>query len=246
MPKSQPKQLPMSDASKDRMMYALIGVLAGFFLGFATAYTVVRPIAPGSAGAGVSPQSSVGGATNAAEPAGAVMTDSEVRLIVDAADKQPADFDLQMESGTRLYAAKRFGEAARLYERAYQIKPDDDHTMVHLGNSYYDAGEWEKAATWYERALAINPRDVNVRTDYGLTFWYRTPRQADKAIEQYKKSLEIEPAHQQTLQNLAIAQIDGVRDLKGGAETLAKLERASPGNPVIPDLRRRLKELGGQ
>lgn len=248
MPKSQPKQLPMSELNKERTMFALIGIIGGFFLGFITAYSVIRPAAPANAGAVAAPAPASGPAVpaSAAESSGPVMTDSEARLILDVADKQPSDFDLQMESGNRLYASKRFNDAAKLYERAHQLRPEDDHLVVHLGNAYYDSGEWEKAATWYERALAIEPNDVNVRTDYGLTFWYRTPRQAAMAIEQYKKSLEIDPNHPQTLQNLAIAQIDGLRDAKAGAETLALLERVSPGNPVIPGLEQRLKEIGGR
>jgi tetratricopeptide (TPR) repeat protein len=89
-----------------------------------------------------------------------------------------------------------------------------------------------EAARWYERALEKKPDDVNVRTDYGLTFYYRRPQDLNKAIAQYNRSLEIQPNHPQTLANLttALAEQGKVSDAQS---TLAKLEQVSSGTPLL-------------
>ena len=63
----------------------------------------------------------------------------------------------------------------------------------------------ETAQKWYEDALTRKSDDVNVRTDLGLTYFLREPKNIDKAIDEYQNALKINPSHEGTLQNLAVA-----------------------------------------
>jgi Flp pilus assembly protein TadD len=76
------------------------------------------------------------------------------------------------------------------------------------------------------------PDDVNVRTDYGLTYYYRQPRDLNQAITQYRRSLQIQPTHPQTLSNLAIA-LSEQGQFDEAKNTLAKLEQAASGTPLL-------------
>jgi tetratricopeptide (TPR) repeat protein len=93
------------------------------------------------------------------------------------------------------------------------------------------------AQKWYEQALARKSDDVDVRTDLGLTFFLREPKDIDRTIKEYQTSLSINPNHEATLQNLAVAYSEK-KDAENLRSTLAKLEKVNPTNQII----QRLKE----
>jgi len=150
-------------------------------------------------------------------------------------------------------------DALKYYERAGKIKPDDYTTLVQLGNVHYDLGDhyletedvnqsnshFVEASKWYERALAKNPNDVNVRTDYGLTFYKRQPKDLTRAIAEYRKSLEVDPQHLQTLHNLTVALMEK-GNLDEAEATLRRLEAIVPNAPVIQSLRQEISNRRGK
>ena len=115
-------------------------------------------------------------------------------------------------------------------------QPENYEAKVALGNMLFDAERLEEAEKWYAAALRQNPKDVNVRTDLGLTFLLREPAQYERAVAKLKRSLEVEPTHPQTLQNLTVA-YTRKGDLAAAEATLAKLKAASPQSPSIEQLR---------
>ncbi len=108
--------------------------------------------------------------------------------------------------------------------------------LVHLGNANFDGEHYEEAEKWYVAALAKKPDDVNVRTDLGLTFVFRSPPNFDRAIQEFNRSLEKDPNHIQTLQNLTVA-YNKKGDTAKARATLARLESVDPGNSAIKQLR---------
>ena len=105
---------------------------------------------------------------------------------------------------------------------------------MHLGNANFDGDHYDEAEKWYAQALAKKPDDVDVRTDYGLTFVFRDPPNYDRAIQEFTKSLEADPNHPQTLQNLTVAYTKKGDAAKASA-TLARLEAADPKNEAVPN-----------
>ena len=82
----------------------------------------------------------------------------------------------------------------------------------------------------------------NVRTDLGLIFVFREPPNYDRAIQEFSKSLETDPNHIQTLQNLTVAYTKKGDAVKAKA-TLTKLQNVDTGNTAIAKLKEDIQTL---
>lgn len=228
---------------KEKFLYGIIGLLAGCIIGFLFANNLNQgqiQYAPAQA-----PQTTMGSVpttsqnlppdhpqigNNASAPTGAPLP--EVTEALKKAEDNPNDFDAQVNAGDLYYQIQRFDEAAKFYERAAKLRPDALEIVIKTGNAYFDGEKYETAEKWYTSALAKNPDDANVRTDLGLTFYLRNPPDLDRAIKEYKTSLEKNPNHELTLQNLAVA-LREKGDTKAAQETLDKLAKVNPNNPIL-------------
>ncbi|MDQ3133507.1 MAG: tetratricopeptide repeat protein, partial [Acidobacteriota bacterium] len=92
---------------------------------------------------------------------------------------------------------------------------------------------------WYTAALLKKPDDVNVRTDLGITYLLRAPADPARAITEFRRSLERDPTHVPTLQNLVVA-LTRKGEKQEARATLTKLEQLAPDNPTLPRLRAEL------
>lgn len=193
--------------NKENVLFSIVGVLVGFIVGFVFANTANRSGATPQTAAGVAAQQQVQGLPDG-HPA------------VDPSQMRPQLDEAALAAATKL--AKE--------------QPENYEAQVALGNMLFDAERFSEAEKWYVAALAKNPKDVNVRTDLGLTFLLRAQPQYDRAITEFKRSLEVEPAHPQTLQNLTVA-YTRKGDLAAAEATLAKLKAAAPQSPSIEQLR---------
>lgn len=227
---------------KDNILYAIIGLLLGLIVGFMFANTTNQRGWATQAAAG-KPQLPPGHPEVEHEHAGPDA--AAVRQAVRLADEQPDNFAVQMKAAETVYAAHQYGEAARLFARANKLRPDDFDAIVGLGNTNFDAERFEEAARWYAAALRQQPDNVNVRTDLGLTYFYREPRDTESAIKEYRASLERDPDHAPTLQNLTVALVTK-GDVDAARAALAKLESVSPQNPALPRLREQLGKTGAK
>jgi tetratricopeptide (TPR) repeat protein len=232
--------------SKENILYSVIGVLLGFIVGFVFANTANRAGAPAQATA--APGQQVAGLPPGHPPVenSSFQPSVDTAAVRDAAklaDEKPDNFDAQTNAARLAAQAERYDDAVKYFGRANKLRPDDYGTLVSLGNTLFDAEKFADAGGWYAAALAKKPGDVNVRTDYGLTFLLREPAQIERAVAEFKRSLELQPGHAQTLQNLAVAytrQGDAVQ----ARATIARLEAVSPNNPALPQLRAKADELG--
>jgi tetratricopeptide (TPR) repeat protein len=137
-----------------------------------------------------------------------------------------------MTAGDLYYQIQRLDEAIEFYEKANRLRPDDNEPLIKLGNTYFDAKRYEDAERTYAAVLKRTPNDVNVRTDLGLTFFLRNPRDLDRAIKEYVAALAIEPEHEITLQNLAVAYKEK-GDVQNLRQTMDRLGRVNPSNPFL-------------
>lgn len=216
--------------NKENILFGVIGLLAGLIIGFLITNSYNRSVLTTQ----VAPASpNTGAPQNGQNPNGMMPGVSEA---IEKADKNPEDFDSQVKAGDMFGRIKNFDKAITYYEKANKLKPNDYQVIVSLGNLNFDAEKLEKAAEWYEKAMTMNSKDVSVRTDYGLTFFLRQPKDIDRAIKEYKTSLSIDPNHEMTLQNLAVAYSEK-KDEEGLKDTLAKLEKVNPKNQIIQKLK---------
>jgi tetratricopeptide (TPR) repeat protein len=227
---------------KENVLYSVIGVLLGFIVGFAFANVAnQRGYAPQAAtqgqAAGLPPDHPPVGEAAAGPDAAAVEAASKLAL------EQPGNFEAQVNAAGVLYSAGRYDEATKFFAAANRLRPEDFGALVGLGNVNFDAGKFVEAERWYAAALKQQPDNVDVRTDLGLTFYFREPRDVGRAVKEYRASLERDPGHVATLQNITVA-LTAQGDAAAARATLAKLESVSPQNPAIPRLRADLEKLG--
>lgn len=226
---------------KDNIMFVVLGLVVGLIVGFAGANSINKSAyEKPEASAGLK----IGANANPALPPNHPPLDSstdeqqqgsprpEVLAAIEKAKGDPQNYEAQMTAGDLYYQIRRFDEAATFYEAAAKLKPTDSEPMVKAGNANFDAEKYENAEKWYLLALEKLPKNVDVRTDLGLTFFLRTPRDLDRAIKEYKASLSIKPEHEVTLQNLALA-YDEKDDGENFASTLEKLRKVNPNNPLV-------------
>jgi tetratricopeptide (TPR) repeat protein len=170
------------------------------------------------------------GTSAAGQSRGAAMP--QIAEAIDKARLEPNNYEAQMTAADLYYQIQRFAEAARLYEAAAKLQPDEAEPLIKAGNAHFDTEQYEQAEKWYLLALQKEPKNLSVRTDLGLTFFLREPPDLDRAIEEYKASLAIDPGHELTLQNLAAA-YRKAGDADNTQATLERLRKVNPNNPAL-------------
>ncbi|MBK8302286.1 MAG: tetratricopeptide repeat protein [Chloracidobacterium sp.] len=237
---------------KDNVMFVVLGLVVGLVVGFVGANSINKTAPGPSAPAnqmtantsasgipnlpadhpplGTSSGSTTGGGGDVDQAKAAQMP--QIAAAIDKAKQNPKDYDAQMTAADLYYQIQKFEEAAVLYEAANKIKPGEVEPMVKAGNAYFDAEKYEPAEKWYLKALEKDPKNINARTDLGLTFFLREPRNIERAIKEYKAALALDPNHEITLQNLVLAYTEN-GDKENLAQTMEKLKSVNPNNPVI-------------
>lgn len=228
--------------TKENVLFIVIGLLAGFMIGFFFANSVNQTAilsAPQSAAQQTAGLPSGHPAVPGGNGGGAI---PEVQAAIDKAKQNPTDFDAQMKAAELYYQIQRFDGAADFLKKANELQPDNYDVMINLGNAYFDAGRYEDAEKTYARALAKKPDDMNVRTDLGLTFVFRDNPNYDRAVQEFKRVLDADPNHIQALQNLTVAYTKKT-DKANATATLARLEQTDSVNNAIPKLREELQKI---
>ena len=233
--------------TKDNVLFVITGLLLGFIIGFMFANTANQRVSamPGAQVAQQNPalppnHPPINPGDTPPGDQGPAMADVQAALKL--AKDQPGNFEAQMKAAESFYQIQRFDEAIEYLKRANQIKPDAYEPVVNLGNVYFDSGRYEDAEEWYTEALKIKPDDINVRTDLGLTFFLRTPPDIERAIKEYRASLERDPRHEQTLQNM-VAALTRIGNVKEAEEMIARLGEVNPSNQALSKLRSDLDKL---
>ena len=233
--------------TRDNILFAVIGVLLGFIIGFLFASNAIQntpvPRAPAPTSVSQSSEAPTSGPVTPSNPgANESAAPQQLQDALQRAKAAPGNFDAQVEAAQRLYQNRQYDQAIELFQRANQLRPDDYETITALGNTYFDAGRYEEAEKRYSAALAKKPNDVNVRTDLGLTFFFRKPPDMNRAVREFRTALQSDPNHEQTLINLTVV-LTEKGDAKEARQTLAQLEKVSPNNAALPKLRSRVEEM---
>ena len=203
------------------------------------------PLDPAEAGAPLPPgHPDINSASAAANsnPNGVAATNADAQAAMEAADRKPKDFDLQMNAAATFYKLKAFDKAALYLQRAIDLQPRDFDALSAMGNTKYDAGDFTAAASFYERALAVQPQQADVQTDLGNTYFQRQPPDLRRAIEEYRKTLKIDPRHEKALQNIAAAALR-LGDKTVAREAVDQLAAVNPNNQYLGGLRSNLDSL---
>lgn len=232
--------------SKENLLYGVIGIMVGAIIGFTFANSVnknvLTPAPISTANANIagplsgnpalpSDHPPLGTSSGSTPPAsgGAI---PEVSTAIEKAKAEPQNFEAQMTAGDLYYQIQRFDDAANFYTAANKLRPTELEPIIKLGNALFDAEKYIDAEKWYVLALEKNPKDITVRTDLGLTYFLRQPRDIPRAIKEYEKSLAINPDHEVTLQNLVVAYKE-LGDPTSLEKATTKLRAVNPNNPAL-------------
>ena len=115
-------------------------------------------------------------------------------------------------------------EVRRLEELARK-DPSNATPRTQLANLYFDAERY----------------DPDVSTDLGVSYYYTN--QPDRALAQFKRSLEVEPKHTKTMLNQGIVLAFGKQDLEGATRSWQQVVDLAPNSPEGQAARRALDSM---
>ena len=178
--------------TRDNLLFAIIGVLFGFIVGFLFASTMNQRYGPGSAPtaltSGQMPADHPPLGANAGGPASGNMQ-AEVTAQIDAARKDPKNFEAQVKAAELYYKIGRYDPAIEFLLKANQLKPDDYQTLVALGLVNLDADHFEVAEKWYRAALLKKSDDVQTLAGLAAaTLGKGDAKAAEQAIANLEKA----------------------------------------------------------
>jgi len=151
--------------SRENLLFAIIGLLLGFIVGFVFASTMSQrstSLAPATtAGSQDLPADHppIGANTAGGSPQG---MQAEVTESLERARKEPTNFEAQLKAAELYYQIQRYDQAVEYLLKANQLRPDDYQTVVNLGLVNLDAGHYDAAEKWYRAALVKKPDDLPV------------------------------------------------------------------------------------
>lgn len=138
--------------TRDNLLFAIIGILFGFIVGFLFASNMSQREglnAPIAASSGQLPSNHPPAAAGQ-NPGG---MQAEVAASLEKARNEPQNFEAQVNAAQLYYQIQRFDQSIEFLLKANQLKPDDYQTVAALGVVNLDAGHYKVAETWYRAAL---------------------------------------------------------------------------------------------
>jgi len=176
--------------SRENLLFAIIGILFGFIVGFMSASVMSQKYVPAAATAANSqslpPDHPPVGSQSA--PGNPQAMQAEVTASIDKARKEPNNFDAQLKAAELYYQIQRYDQAIDFLQKANQLKPTDYGTLVVLGMVNLDAGHYDTAEKWYRAAMKMKQDDTRVLAGLAAaTLQQGDAKAAEDAIAQLEK-----------------------------------------------------------
>jgi tetratricopeptide (TPR) repeat protein len=173
--------------SRENLLFAIIGLLLGFIVGFMFASSVSqRPPMASTAGATQNLPADhppVGGQDGAG---GAPM--AEVQTTLAKARNEPTNIDAQLKAAQMYYQIQRYDQAIEFLLNANQIDPNNYEVIANLGLVNLDAGHYDVAEKWYRAADLKKPNEVPVLAGIcAATLGQAKASAAEAAIQKLEK-----------------------------------------------------------
>jgi tetratricopeptide (TPR) repeat protein len=176
--------------SRENILFAIIGLLLGFIVGFMFASSMSQkaamPAVAGSAQGLPADHPPVAG-QGAAAPNPQAMQ-AQVQASLEKARNEPQNFEAQIQAADLYYQIQRYDQALEYLLKANQLKPTDYRTVVLLGMVNLDATHYDQAEKWYRAALTMKQDDVMVLAGLAATTLQKgDAKAAEVAIAQLEK-----------------------------------------------------------
>ena len=118
-------------------------------------------------------------------------------------NKTKTESEQYVEEGDALYDKKDYKEAAKFYQKSIDKATDADErswAYLRLGDSQFMADQSQAAIQAYLSSISNKPRG---RAYFGLGYVYRAQKNSIKAIDAFKKAIELRPTESSYLRSLA-------------------------------------------
>jgi len=176
--------------NRENLLFAIIGILFGFIVGFMFASTMNQKYGPGAptptASQNLPSDHPPVGANAAANPGG---MQAEVTASIEKARSEPKNFEAQLKAAELYYQIQRYDQSIEYLLKANELKPTDYQTVVNLGMVNLDAGHYDTAEKWYRAALKMKSDDVMVLAGMAETMLQKKDaKEAETAIAQLEKA----------------------------------------------------------
>lgn len=150
--------------TRENLLFAIIGILFGFIVGFMSASVMNQKYGPSAptatAGQALPADHPPVGAQNPGGDPQAMR--AEVTASIEKARKEPKNFDAQLKAAELYYQIQRYDQAIEFLLKANEINPTDYRTVAILGMVNLDAGHFDTAEKWYRAALKMKQDDTMV------------------------------------------------------------------------------------
>ena len=185
--------------TRENLLFAIIGILLGFIVGFLLANSINQRDFASRLGATPDQQSQnlppnhppIGGDQSGE---GGQQMLASVQTAMKQARENPNDFEAQVTAAKLEYQIQRFDQAIEYLLAANKLKPTDFDVLAMLGVANLDGGHFDAAEKWYRAALQKKPDDMPSLD--GLCAALLSKGDAKGAEEAINKLAKIDPTNQ--------------------------------------------------
>ncbi len=181
--------------TKDNLMFAIIGLLLGFIIGFMMhsimSQREAAPRGPMQQTQSMPPNHPPVGGDQGSDPQ---QVFTQVQEAMKQAREQPNNFDAQVTAAKMEYQIQRYDQSIEYLLKANQLRPDDTDIVAMLGEANMDGGHFDVAEKWYRAALVKKPDNMPVLD--GLCAVLLSKGDARAAEETINKLAKIDPTNQ--------------------------------------------------
>jgi len=109
------------------------------------------------------------------------------------------------KAANRLFEEGKFGQALERYAKALDMDPDNPVLQFNAGDALYRDGKYEEARERFGKVGAARDRRLAGASHFNSGNSHLQEGKLDKAIEEYKKALRINPSDPAAKRNLELA-----------------------------------------
>ncbi len=175
--------------TRENLLFAIIGLLFGFIVGFMFASSMSqRAAAPAGVGSTQTlpadhPQ------VQSKDTQNPQQMFADVQAAIQKARSEPNNFDAQMKAAELYYQIQRYDQAIEYLLKANQLQPTSFEAVVALGQVNLDAAHYDQAEKWYKAALLKKPDEPSLLASMAFTYLQKgDANEAEKAIAKLEKA----------------------------------------------------------
>jgi hypothetical protein len=112
--------------------------------------------------------------------------------------------------------------------------PKDADAVLKLANLNFDINNWARARDLYSQYLGLRDPNPDVLTDLGTC--YRQLRQFDRALEQFRRAEQLDRGHWKSLFAEVVVLAFDLNQRDAADQAFARLQAVAPGQPEVAQL----------